>query len=165
MIKKLLLILFFVLANRSEVFGQLSIVSNSYNFKNISNASPSEAGMDYMQEVVFSPEDIKISIAILPQNLENVIYNSWQVQVSKNEIDWDSQLELWIKRAGDGKSEYNLRPQSGTDFQKLESYNSIFFDGNGWINAIPIQLKITGLSVTLPAKMYTSEIVFTLIDN
>jgi len=121
--------------------------------------------MDFQEEIIFSSDEIILSVAILPQNLDNVMYNAWQIQVSKNDLDWHNDLVLWIRRTGDGKSDYNMRPQNGTYYQEVELFNALFFEGQGWISLIPIQLKLTGLSVTLPAKSYSTEIIFTLIDN
>ena len=148
-----------------DLFAQLKISSSSFINKNIAAVSISEAGMDFQEEIVFSQDEIMMSITIFPQNLDNVVYNSWQIHVSKNDIDWNNELELYIRRTGDGKNDYNKKPQNGEYFQKIETNSSLFFVGQGWINLIPIQVKLTGYSVTLPAKSYSTEIIFTLIDN
>lgn len=163
--KKILLLILFGFCNQILVFGQLNVTSNLFVSKNISSGSVIEAGMDFQDEIIFSSDEIILSVAILPQNLDNVMYNAWQIQVSKNDLDWHNDLVLWIRRTGDGKSDYNMRPQNGTYYQEVELFNALFFEGQGWISLIPIQLKLTGLSVTLPAKSYSTEIIFTLIDN
>lgn len=163
--KKFLIIIVATILYHSNTFSQLKITSSSFVSKTISSGFISEAGMDFQEEFLFSSDQIVLSVNILPQNLDNVIYNSWQIQVSKNDLEWNNDLDLWIKRSSDGKSDYNNKPQNGTSYQKVELYNTAFFEGQGWINTIPIQLKISGLSVLLPAKSYTTEIIFTLIDN
>ncbi len=144
---------------------QINISSNNFITKFVTSGTITEAGMDFQNDLELSANEIILSVTILPQNLDNVIYNSWQIDVRRNDFDWNEALELFIRRTGDGKSDYNSKPQNGDYYQKIELNNSFFFTGQGWIYNIPIQLKITGLSVTLPAKSYSSEIIFTLIDN
>jgi hypothetical protein len=157
-------LIWFIL-NSTVGFSQLSVNSNSFINRNISAGSIAEAGLDFAEAVEFSPNEILLSVAILPQNLDNVIYKNWQISVSKFDIDWSNDLELMIRRTGDGQSDYHNKPQNGTQYQVIEASNNHFFSGQGWIKSIPIQLKISGLSVTLPAKSYVTEIIFTLIDN
>ena len=124
-----------------------------------------QAGMDFQEEMEFAKDEIILSVTIFPQNLDNVIYHPWQIQISKNDLEWHEGLDLFIRRTGDGKSDYNNKPQNGFYYQKIDSNSTFLFSGQGWINTIPFQLKLSGISVTLPAKSYTTEIIFTLIDN
>jgi hypothetical protein len=158
-------VIFWCLLCQQNLMAQISISSNSFINKLIPNGAINEAGMDFQKELEFSKDEIVMSVAIFPQNLDNVIYNSWQIHVSKNNLDWDETLELYIRRTGEGKSDYNTKPLNGDYYQKIESYNNFFFAGQGWISSIPIQLKLSGFSVTLPAKAYATDIIFTLIDN
>jgi hypothetical protein len=164
--KKLSYIVLFIccLLNQNNLVAQIRISSNSFINKSIPSVAITEAGMDFQGEMEFSPDEIILSVAIFPQNLDNVIYNSWQIQVSKNDLEWNETLELFIRRTGDGKSEYNNKPQNGNYYQKIDSNSTFLFSGQGWINSIPLQIKITGLSVTLPVKSYATDIIFTLID-
>ncbi len=150
---------------KHNLVAQIRISSSSFIIKNIPSMAVTEAGMDFQGEIEFSTDEIILSVAILPQNLDNVVHHPWQIHVSKNDIEWNEALEIYIRRTGDGKSDYNNKPQNGFYYQKLDSNSTLLFSGQGWINSIPLQLKITGLSVTLPAKSYATEIIFTLIDN
>jgi hypothetical protein len=160
-----ILIIIFYLISQQNLVAQIRISSNSFINKHISSGSIIEAGMDFQNELEFSIDEIILSVTLFPQNLDNVIYNSWQIDVSKNNFEWNEELDLFIRRTGDGKSDYNNKPQNGEIYQKIETNSAIFFTGQGWINSIAIQIKLTGLSVTLPAKSYATEIIFTLIDN
>jgi hypothetical protein len=157
------IVLFYCCCFQHNLVAQIRISSSSFINKSIPSMAITEAGMDFQEEMEFSTDEIILSVAILPQNLDNVIYHPWQI--SKNDLEWNEALELYIRRTGDGKSDYNNKPVNGYYYQKLDSNSTIFFSGQGWINSIPLQLKITGLSVTLPAKSYATEIIFTLIDN
>lgn len=163
--KYYILILVYFFHSHQGLMAQISIASNTFINKFYPNSSITEAGMDFQNELEFSTNEVVISVAISPQNLENVVYNSWQIHVSKNDVDWNDSLKLYLRRSGSGKSDYNNKPQNGTNYQIVDSSSSYLFEGNGWINSIPIQIKLTGLSVTLPAKSYTTDIIFTLIDN
>ncbi len=159
--KIVLICCIFMLQN---LYAQIKISSNSYMMKYIPNEFINEAGMDFKETLEYAADEINLSVTILPQNLDNVMYKTWQIQVSRKDLDWDDRLELYIKRTGDGKSDFNNKPQNGTYYQKIESNSTFFFSGTGWIDTIPLQLKIKGLSVTLPAKSYATEIIFTLIE-
>jgi hypothetical protein len=159
------IVLFSCLLIQYNLVAQIRISSNSFINKSISSVAITEAGMDFHGEMEFSRDEIIMSVAIFPQNLDNVMYRSWQIQVSKNDLEWNEILELYIRRSGDGKSDYNNKPQNGYNYQKIDANSTFLFSGQGWISSIPLQIKITGLSVVLPAKSYATEIVFTLIDN
>lgn len=148
-----------------NLVAQIRISSNSFIHKYIPSVAITEAGMDFQSEIEFSADEIIMSVSIFPQNLDNVLYHPWQIQVSKNDLEWNEALELYIRRTGDGKSDYNNKPQNGYYYQKIDANSTFLFSGQGWINLIPLQIKITGLSVTLPAKSYATEIIFTLLDN
>lgn len=165
--KKLSYIVLFIysLQLHQNLVAQIKISSNNFINKFIPSGAITEAGMDFQEEMEFSTDEIILSVAIFPQNLDNVVYNSWQIHVSKNDLEWNEALELFIRRTGDGKSDYNNKPLNGEYYQKIETNSAFLFSGQGWINIIPLQIKLKGLSVTLPAKSYATEIIFTLIDN
>jgi hypothetical protein len=165
--KKLSYTLLFLssLLYHQDVMAQIKISSNNFINKFIPSGAITEAGMDFREEMEFSRDEIILSVAILPQNLDNVVYNSWQIHVSKNDLEWNQALELFIRRTGAGKSDYNNKPQNGEYYQKIETNSTFLFTGQGWINDIPLQIKLNGLSVTLPAKSYATDIIFTIIDN
>lgn len=148
-----------------ECYTQIQIHSNTFINNIISSNAINEAGMDFNDEIIFSTNEILLSITIFPQNLDNVVYKSWQIHVRRNDLDWNEHLELFVRRTGNGKNDYNNKPQNGELYKKIQNNNSFFFEGNGWIEFIPIQLKLKGISVVLPAKSYSTEIIFTLIDN
>jgi hypothetical protein len=87
----------------------------------------------------------------------------WSVQISKSDIDWNNQIEIWIKRTGNGTGGGEV--YSGTTYQKINNIPMSFINGKKAVNKIPLQLEIRNLSVTIPARDYSTNIVYTLYEN
>ncbi|WAC14698.1 hypothetical protein [Dyadobacter pollutisoli] len=78
--------------------------------------------------------------------------------------NWDSSLLLSIKRTGNGTGSGTIA--NGTDYIQLTTSPQTFFTGSLGLGLsrdnIPVQYKITGLSVMLPVKTYTTTIQYTI---
>ena len=100
---------------------------------------------------------------------------NWAIDVNKSDTDWDSSLEVWARRTGDGQCSYTYTITGGQTYQKITDIATEFFYGSitgsgSWFlllqaNNIPIQYQIRGVSATLVAKTYTTSIVYTVRDN
>jgi hypothetical protein len=138
--------------------------SNVVNF-NILENNIVEAGLDFQNEFSTPSNGILLSINILPQNLQNTTFRNWHIDIKKNDIDWHNDLNLFVRITGNGTSQFNTSVQNGTSYQQIQDFDNLFFNGTGWINNIPVQLQITGISVTIPSKLYVTELIFTLLDD
>jgi len=100
---------------------------------------------------------------------------NWAIDVNKSDTDWDSSLEVWARRTGDGQCSYTYTITGGQTYQRITDITTEFFTGSitgsgSWFlfllaNNIPIQYQIRGVSATLIAKTYTTSIVYTVRDN
>lgn len=144
---------------------QISLETPNFIHFNTEACGILEAGADFQNQFETASDAIVLSVAILPNDTENVFFRTWRIDVSRNDIDWHPNLNLAIKRTGNGSSDFDRTVQSGEFYQKIEQNNNFFFNGIGWINSIPLQLELSGISVVLPAKSYATEIIFTLTDD
>ena len=100
---------------------------------------------------------------------------NWAIDINKSDTDWDSSLEVWARRTGDGQCSYTYTITGGQTYQRITDVATEFFSGSitgsgSWLlvllaNNIPIQYQIRGVSAALTAKTYTTSIVYTVRDN
>lgn len=89
----------------------------------------------------------------------------WGVSIQQSGTsNWDTSLKIFVKRTGDGTGGAII--SGGATYMQLTSSNQSFFSGLLGLgfsrDNIPIQYKIEGLSVLLPAKTYTTTILYTV---
>ncbi len=89
----------------------------------------------------------------------------WYVNVKKVNIEWHSDLELRVRRSGTGFGIFGGFVESGESFSRIRNNERSFVRGSGWVFAIPLEYRITGMSVTLPAKTYSTQVVYTIYDD
>ena len=87
----------------------------------------------------------------------------WSVLVSKNDINWDNKVKIFVRRTSSGNG--NGSVYGGLNYSQINNLSSNFLTGNGKLDDIDIQYKITGVDVTLPAQRYYTDIVYTLYEN
>lgn len=94
----------------------------------------------------------------------DIEYNrSWRVYVNKNNIDWNDDIRLAVKRTGDGIG--SRRIQGGKNYKVIRNSSNYFFRGERDRFYIPLQYRIQNISVLMPANTYVVEIVYTLQAN
>ncbi|QIA09782.1 hypothetical protein [Draconibacterium halophilum] len=93
----------------------------------------------------------------------------WKLEVRKEDLIWDEEIQLEIVRAGDGYGNKNKHNKSkiydGTNYQRIENISSYFFRGKGQITEIPIQIRLSGLSIVHGAKDYETNVILTVYDD
>ena len=127
--------------------------------------SISEAGNDFTSDLLSSTNENELSVTIYPQDLNNTTYRNWHIDVKRTDINWDSSLSIYVKKTAEGTSNYGTTTTGGETFMEVTSSDQLFFQGAGWITDIPIQYKISGISVTIASDTYSTEITYTLLDN
>lgn len=94
------------------------------------------------------------------------LLSSWRIDVHRVDGTWNSNLHLYIKRTGDG---WNLLAGyidcCGTSYQEVTGASQNFFWGHGNVFDIPMQFKLTGISVSIPAGTYTTTVYLTLVTT
>jgi len=164
-IKYSLLITVLVLLFTFGAKAQITVtVQGDWNFS-LSTADIIEAGKDFRHIRKSDKEQVKIDVT--QSNFWwNLFYNyNWRIDIEKSDVDWDPSLKIFAKRTGDG-SPYGWggNINGGTSWLRIKNFSKRFFRGNRSRTDIPIRYKIKGISVLLPAKTYTTTIVYTVTE-
>ena len=89
---------------------------------------------------------------------------NWNVTVNKSDINWNPNIILWIRRTGDGNPISGATINGGTNYQQVVNSEVLFFNGYRETNSVPIQLKVSGISVTIPIDTYYTNLIFTITE-
>jgi hypothetical protein len=132
----------------------------------VTSGTVSEAGSDYSISPTSSTNQTLVSITGLA-----VFGDTYTVSVNKLDSDWNNSLSLQVIRTGAGTAGGfgGGSITGGLSYITLTNINQVFFSGttgflSGSRNNVPIQYRITGASVLLPVKTYTTTIVYTFSD-
>jgi len=88
--------------------------------------------------------------------------DKWEVSVQRYDISWNDDFLYAVRRTGDGVSGKS-KIKGGTDWKEIkDGISEKLFEGEKTILSIPFQYKIDGVSVTIPAYVYSTEVVFTI---
>lgn len=149
----------------TRVLAQIQLSNNQeLQFKSL-DLSNVQTGDNLGTAIETSEEALLLSVNILPYTLENAMHYPWKIKVKRNDFVWHKQLRLAVKTTAIGNSEFGKSINSSHHYKEVQNYDTLFFSGEGWINNIPLQFRITGISVTLPANTYTTEVIFTITDD
>lgn len=120
-----------------------------------------EAGLNYTTTTTTSA--VSQSLMTLTSGSQNI---NVFVYVQKTDVSWDSSLTLWVRRSGNGTGAGNSTITNGTTFQQVidtqTSFFTTFMGKSRTYSNIPLQYEIRGLSVLIPAKTYTTTLLFTI---
>ncbi len=160
----------FVLANQLLTGQQLNFdVTGNWNYIIPAN-DIIEAGNDFSGTYASAANQISASIYLNGGWLGfwwNYFINySWQVEVTKLDIDWDPNILIYIRRTGNGAGYGGGNYISGgNSYMQLTNANQQFFQGAQARMNVPVQLQLRDISVTMPAKTYSTTIVYTITST
>lgn len=83
----------------------------------------------------------------------------WQVEIERADNNWHSNLKLMVRRTSGPNNVYE-----GNLWREIHSYPEFFFWGQGNAENIHIQYEISGISVTIPADTYSTQVYYTVSD-
>lgn len=89
----------------------------------------------------------------------------WEVQVRKVEEGsnlWPNGVSLSVRRTGEGSGGGTIT--GGDSYISVTRTDVVFFEGTGDRTAIPVQYKISGMSVSVPPGTYSTTLTFTVVD-
>ena len=135
-------------------------VSGEWNLT-IPTSDITEAGEDFSGSYSSSSNQVYLNIWTSGR---------WSVYVQKNDIDWDDNIQLYLRRTGDGYGYgyghgHSSYINGGSNYTEIKDRDYRFFQGRYNRYYIPIQFEIRNVSVTIPANTYITEIVYTLQAN
>ncbi|WP_247234448.1 hypothetical protein [Telluribacter sp. SYSU D00476] len=123
-----------------------------------------EAGNNYTQGITSATDQTLMSLLPGTNNGQNR-NGIWEVYISKEDSDWDSRLIISARRTGTGTPLANNNTiTGGTAYTTTSATPSAFFSGRGGYSNIPIQYQVSGLSVVIPVKAYTTNITYTFLN-
>ena len=124
-----------------------------------------EAGLDYTNSYESATNQININFTFV------LLTYNFDISVKYEDAPlWNDNLKLSLKRSGNGSNCTGCSVSNGTSYlelkkttQTLFSIHRGIFSGTSYTN-IPIQIKLSGVSVGIPVANYGSRIVFTISD-
>ena len=143
-------------------FGQKITVNGNWKLK-LKATEIIEAGNDYKGTHLSKRNQSKITVTSHPKSKYFDLYGRYKVFVHKEDNEWHPQLKIQVKRTAKGISGNN-NINSGLVFQTITNHSSFFLNTTGKHVKIPIQYRIKGISVLLPVKKYSTQIIFTVLN-
>jgi len=89
---------------------------------------------------------------------------NWSITINKSDVTWNPAIKLWIRRTGNGNPTSGATISGGNNYQEVVNSELSFFSGYRESNGVPIQLKVTGISVVIPIDTYYTNLVFTITE-
>ena len=149
---RLLILLLFLIIGITKA--QYVSVSGEWNYT-IPSTDISEAGEDFSGTYTSNANQAYVDI---------YYRRPWIITVQRNNIDWNDNLDLYIRRTGSGWGSAK-KLKGGTNFVLIRDRKTNFIRGKGIYYNIPLQYEVRNVSVTIPAHTYIVEILYTLQAN
>ncbi len=96
-------------------------------------------------------------------DVSNTAGGAWRVLARRSSGTWHGSFRLSIRRSSDGSGSGSV--QGGTTYMELGTLDTEIFTGGGERNGIALQLKLTGMSTSVPPDTYSSGIIFTVVPQ
>lgn len=154
--RKYIILVVFTLFLSIQLYGQTISVSGSPSFA-ASLFNVTEAGDNFTTSVTSTTNATTI-------NVGSASTRYWHINVDRVDVNWNSNLHVWVKRTGTGSATSGTI-SGGTTFQEVTLTEALFFNGYRNRTNIPIQYQISGISMTVPAANYSTTIYFTIYRN
>ena len=149
-----------------QMKGQL-VISQVSNWQEDLDATdlstPEEAGADLNStlETVANYNQLDILNVATTQD--------WKITVSKSDINWPAAFIPYVQRTSNGVpcgtcSGVNTIT-SPTGYMQVTNLEQDFVFGSGEVTDIDVQFRVTGISLTVDADNYSTEIIFTLYGD
>ena len=121
-----------------------------------------EAGNNYPNGNLTSATNQSLMTVRSAQNSVAFVY------IQKSDTSWDSRLTISARRTGTGTGNAGFTTTNGTTAQAVTNVPTYFFEvrpsSGTQVSNIPIQYLITGYTVLLPVKAYTTTLLYTVTN-
>jgi hypothetical protein len=158
--KILLIILWLCLLN--QCFAQSLTVTGGWT-RTLATTNITEAGLDYATGGTLSAAVNQSTI-----NVNSAANSVAFIYIQKSDISWDSRFIIASLRTGSGTGSANFSVTNGTTALTITNAPQYFFEvrpGSGTqVSNIPIQYTIKGFTVLMPAKTYTTTLLYTITN-
>ncbi len=149
------LVLFALLPTKS--FAQYITISPTGN-SNIKIKNIKEAGDGYPNN--YKTKKVKAKMSVTFNNASKNQNQKWQILISKQDTFWDDELQIWLK----GKKKKGV-DSGANQFKQIKNYDIDFLGGKGKVSNVQLEFEIRNISITIPAESYSTELVFTIIEE
>jgi len=89
--------------------------------------------------------------------------DSWRVDVSRADTDWPTGVRLYVQRTSAGTGSGSI--SGGGTYSEVTSSDTTFFSGAGDRTGIDIQLRITGMSLSVSPDTYLTTVTYSVVDT
>lgn len=161
MMKKIIIFtVILLLAN--QIYSQTLTITGSWT-STLATSNITEAGLDYS-----STYNIVSSVSQSLLTVNSAKNSVAFVYVQKSDTSWDTRLILSALRTGSGTGNNGFSVTNGTTYQTVSNVPTYFFEVRPNVGTrvsnIPIQYKISGFTVLLPVKAYTTTLLYTVTN-
>lgn len=87
--------------------------------------------------------------------------DSWRVDVSKSDISWNGSLTISCKRTSSGSGG---SISGGLSYQEISGVDQQFFTGSDNVLDIAVQYLLDDVSITIPPDIYSTTVIYTVVD-
>lgn len=108
-------------------------------------------------------EDSATSEVILDITLTGGDSDAWRVDVRRADSAWDADLHVWVRRTGSGSGTGTIT--DGLSWTEVLSTDATFYSGAGDRTNVPVQIRVTGISLSLSPDAYLTSLHYTLVDT
>ncbi len=154
------LVLCSLLVITRESFSQSISITGGWS-PSISSADIPDAGNDFTNPFNSTGTLIQMAVNVQPDN------RRYEVYVSRSDIFWNAAFTLRVRRSSNGTNP-SAPPagqiSGGTNFITITAGNTQFFTGRRDRVNVDIEYRLLGVSVTLPAAIYSTTVVYTLVQ-
>ena len=142
-------------------------VNGNATFNNL-QFNVSEAGEDFAANIV-SESNLEVSVVYTSfWDKKDNPNGKWRMNVHKTDINWNPDISLQIKRTGNGlkfESTGNPNIHDGESYQPVSDIPVYFFRGKDQIVNIPVEIQLSGISLTMGAQNFETNILLTVYDD
>ncbi|MCK5584978.1 hypothetical protein KAJ02_02795 [Candidatus Bipolaricaulota bacterium] len=115
------------------------------------------AGSEFVASYESAVDAVLLSPNPNPQQL------AYRVDVRRVDTAWHGNFVLWLKRSGDGTGSGSI--SGGTTYLAVTTTDQSFFTGLDDRINIPIQLRLTVVSIQIPPGGYETTIFYTIVET
>ena len=130
--------------------------SKTITASNLTSGAGSNLTSTYESSTSQANIDISLTLGILDR---------WRVDVHKVDGTWHSDVHLYIRRSSDGWTDLGLGTISGgSSYIEVTGVSQTFYSGSGNRYDADVQLKLTGISLSIPPGTYSTTVYITLVN-
>jgi len=88
---------------------------------------------------------------------------TWDVYVQGEVTNWHNDMRVSIRRTGDGNGTGWI--SGGTSWLQITLGSQLFYSGSNRRRNVPVQLRLAGVSLQVPADTHSGTITYTVVEN